>query len=298
MDEKIFVVFNPFSGKGRGASLVQPVLAAFAGAGVVEHGLTQKAGDEARLTSEAIGRGFKKIVAVGGDGTWSNVGNAIVACAAHDVALGLVAGGTGCDLAKSLGIPARDVRASARIVREGRTRRIDVGRIEGRCFLNIAGFGYDIAVIEDSWSVRWLRGDLVYLYCALRQMRRFPGFPVEISADGKSLGRHELLMLVLANARVFGGGFQIAPQAVLDDGLLDGVAFSNMGVLRRLQIMGSLMRGTHGASPEVRASRAASYRLRFDKAPAYETDGEWNQAQSAELEVSVLPAALAVSVPA
>jgi diacylglycerol kinase (ATP) len=298
LDEKIFVVFNPFSGKGRGASLVQPVLAAFAGAGVVEHGLTQKAGDEGRLTREAIGRGFKRIVAVGGDGTWSNVGNAIVACAAPDVTLALVAGGTGCDLAKSLGVPARDVRASARVAREGRTRRIDVGRIEGRCFLNIAGFGYDIAVIEDSWNVRWLRGDAVYLYCALRQMRRFPGFAVEIFADGKPLGRHELLMLVLANARVFGGGFQIAPQAALDDGQLDGVAFSNMGLLRRLSIMGSLLRGTHGASPEVSASRAASYRLRFEKPPAYETDGEWNQAKSAELEVELLPQALAVSVPA
>ncbi len=298
MDEKVFVVFNPFSGKGRGASLVQPVLAAFAAGGPVEHGLTQKAGDEARLAREAIDRGFKKIVAVGGDGTWSNVGNAIVALAARDVTLGLVAGGTGCDLAKSLGIPARDVRACARIVREGRARRIDVGRIEGRCFLNIAGFGYDIAVIEDARNVRWLRGDMVYLYCALRQMRRFPGFPVEIFGDGKPLGRHELLMLVLANARVFGGGFQIAPQAALDDGQLDGVAFRNMGVLRRLQIMGSLMRGTHGASPEVSASRAATYRLRFDKAPAYETDGEWNQARSAELEVEVLRSALAVSVPA
>lgn len=297
MDEKVFVVFNPFSGKGRGASLVQPVLAAFGEGGPVEHALTQKAGDEARLTAEAIARGFRRIVAVGGDGTWSNVGNAIVGGGRADVTLGLVAGGTGCDLAKSLGIPARDVRASARIVREGRARRIDVGRIEGKCFLNVAGFGYDIAVIEDSWNVRWLRGDLVYLYCALRQMRRFPGFPVEIVADGQPLGRHELLMLVLANARVFGGGFQIAPQAALDDGRLDGVAFSNMGLLRRLGIMGSLLRGTHAASPEVKSSRAASYLLRFEKPPAYETDGEWNQAKSAELEVCVLPAALAVSVP-
>ena len=54
-----------------------------------------------------------------------------------------------------------------------------MGRIEDRYFLNVAGFGFDIAVIEDSWDVRWLRGGLLYLYCALRQLHRFPGFPVE-----------------------------------------------------------------------------------------------------------------------
>ena len=48
----------------------------------------------------------------------------------------------------------------------------------------MAGFGFDIAVIEDSWEVRWLAGDLLYLYCALRQLGSFPGFPVEIEADG------------------------------------------------------------------------------------------------------------------
>lgn len=298
MADKVFVVINPFSGKGRGASLVQPVLAAFRDGGPVEHALTEKAGDEARLAREAIGRGFRTIVAVGGDGTWSNVGGAIVAAGAQDVAMGLVAGGTGCDLAKSLGIPAGDVRACARIVRHGRTQRIDVGRIEGRHFLNIAGFGYDIAVIEDSWKVRWLSGELVYLYCALRQLHRFPGFPVEIFADGRALGRRELLMLIVANARVFGGGFKIAPKAALDDGLLDGVAFANMGLPRRLLILLRLLRGSHEASPEVAASRAARYVFRFAAPPAYETDGEWNQAKSAELEISVVPRALALRVPA
>ena len=76
--EPVFVVFNPHSGKGRGAQFIQPVLEHLAPAGELEHGLTQAPGDEARLASEAIARGFRRIVAVGGDGTWSNVGNAIL----------------------------------------------------------------------------------------------------------------------------------------------------------------------------------------------------------------------------
>ncbi len=298
MDDRVFVVFNPFSGKGRGQRLVEPVLAALRAGGPVEHALTVKAGDEETLALRAIEAGFRRIVAVGGDGTWSNVGNGILKSGHDDVALGLVAGGTGCDLAKSLGIPAQNVAAAARVVRAGAVRRIDVGRIEDRHFLNIAGFGFDIAVIEDSRTVRWLKGDLLYVYCALRQLRRFAGFDVEIQVDGGPPSRSKLLMLVLANARVFGGGFQVAPAADLEDGLLDGVVFANMPPLRRLAVMAALLRGRHAAAPEVTLSRGARFRLRFDAPPTYETDGEWRRAKTNELIVETRPRALDVLVPA
>src|SRR6266511_1172482 len=185
--DPVYVVFNPMSGRGRGAQLVSPLLQALAGAPGLEHGLTREPGDEARLTTDALARGFRRIVAVGGDGTWSNVGNAILR-SGIPAGLGLVPGGTGCDLAKSLGIP-RDLQACARIVLNGHRKSIDVGRIEDRYFLNLAGFGYDVAVIEDSWSVGYLGGAPLYLYCAIRQLRSFRGFSVEVEADGQPLGR-------------------------------------------------------------------------------------------------------------
>jgi diacylglycerol kinase (ATP) len=292
--DDLFVVFNPRSGKGRGSRLVGPVLEAL-GADTA-HGVTTAAGDETRLTAEALGRGFRRIVAVGGDGTWSNVGNAIIRSGV-DAALGLVPAGTGCDLAKSLGIPPRDVARCARIVRDGHSRRIDAGRIEDRYFLNVAGFGFDIAVIEDSWTVRWLGGDLLYLYCALRQLHRFPGFLVALAVDGEPAVRREMLMFVVANARVFGGGFQIAPGAALDDGQLDVISFANMPLVRRLSIMGRLLRGSHGRASEVDSRPGRRIELRFDAPPAYETDGEWRRAASTVLTIDVAPLALRVLVP-
>jgi diacylglycerol kinase (ATP) len=296
VDEPIFVVFNPHSGKGRGAQFVAPVLEGLKGAARVEHGLTQGPGDEARLAREAIERGFRRIVAVGGDGTWSNVGNAILRSGAT-ARLGLVPGGTGCDLAKTLGIPPRDVHACCRIVLEGRTRTIDVGRVEDRYFLNIAGFGYDVAVLEDSWSVAYLEGSALYLYCALRQLGSYRGFEVEAEADGRSLGKRELLMLVVANARIFGGGFKIAPEADVEDGRLDAVAFGNMGFGGRVGALVRLLRGTHGRHPKVESLAASKLLLRFASPPAYETDGEWNQARSSELVIEAVPGALAMLVP-
>ena len=294
--DPVYVVFNPMSGRGRGAQLVAPLLQALADAPGLEHGLTREPGDEARLATDALTRGFRRIVAVGGDGTWSNVGNAILRSGIR-AGLGLVPGGTGCDLAKSLGVPPRDLQACARIVLEGHTKSIDVGRIEDRYFLNLAGFGYDVAVIEDSWSVGYLGGSPLYLYCAIRQLGSFRGFSVDVEADGQPLGRRDLLMLILANARVFGGGFRIAPRADLTDGRLDAMAFGNMGFFARARVLQRLLAGTHEADGHVSATLARSYRLRFAAPPTYETDGEWNRAKSADLRVETLPRALEVLVP-
>jgi diacylglycerol kinase (ATP) len=297
VDEPVYVVFNPHSGKGRGAQFVAPVLHALASASRLEHGLTRGPGDEARLAEAAVRRGFRRIVAVGGDGTWSNVGNAILRTGIP-AKLGLVPGGTGCDLAKTLGIPARDVAACCRIVLDGVSRRIDVGRIEDKHFLNIAGFGYDVAVLEDSWNVAYLEGSALYLYCALRQLRSYRGFPLEGEVDGRPLGRADMLMVIVANARIFGGGFRVAPHADVADGKLEAVAFANMGFAGRVSALVRLLRGTHLTHARVSVASASRLLYRFDRPPAYETDGEWNQARSREVVIEAVPGALEVLVPA
>jgi diacylglycerol kinase (ATP) len=294
-ERSTFVIFNPGAGRGRGARLVGPLLQALAGL-PVEHALTSAPGHEADLAQAAAERGFAQVVAVGGDGTWGNAANGLLR-AGRRARLGLVAGGTGCDFAKTLGVPARDLAAAASVVRQGQARAVDVGRIEGRHFLNIAGFGYDVAVLEDSKSVRWLRGDLLYPYCALRQLRRYHGFRCRLAVDDGPGQEQDLLMLILANARIFGGTFRIAPQADLADGRLDAVAFGNASTLGRLGLMRRLLAGTHLEAAQVTLRRATRLRLAFDEPPAYETDGEWNRAREADILVETLPGALEVLVP-
>jgi diacylglycerol kinase (ATP) len=258
--------------------------------------VTEAPGDERRLAREAALRGADAIVAVGGDGTWGNAANGVIE-SGRPARLGFVAGGTGCDFVKTLGIPGKDLRQSLHVLAAGRTRRIDVGVVEGKRFLNVLGFGFDVAVLEDSWTVTRLQGDLLYLWCALRQLRNFPGFRVWITADDGPEQAHDLLMLIVANARVFGGTFRIAPRADLGDGRLDSVAFLNMGLGRRLSLMGKLLRGTHEQAHDVHMSQPARLRLRFEAPPTYETDGEWNRASSDVLDVAVEKGALEVLVP-
>jgi YegS/Rv2252/BmrU family lipid kinase len=296
LPDPIFVVCNPHAGRGKGARLLAPLLEALLRHGVeAEHGLTAAPGDEAALTRAAIERGHTRVAVVGGDGTWSNAAAALID-SGRPAALGLVPAGTGADLARSFGIP-RDVEGCARVLASGRPRAIDAGRIEGRTFLNVAGFGYDVAVIEDTRRVRRLSGPLLYLYCALRQIRSFRGFDVELEVDGQARPARRALMLIVSNGRVFGGGFQLWPQADLSDGQMESLVFHDTGPLGRLGLMQRLRRGRHLGTPGVEDARGRCFTLRFALPPAYETDGEWNQARSAELRIETLPGALHVLAP-
>jgi diacylglycerol kinase (ATP) len=104
-------------------------------------------------------------------------------------------------------------------------------------------------------------------------------------------------MIIVANARVFGGGFKVAPWAELEDGQLDVVSFANMGFVGRVSALVRLLAGRHAAHPQVEREVAGHLVFRFDAPPAYETDGEWNQARGRELSIESVPRALRVRVP-
>ena len=172
-DRRVFVIFNPASGRGHGARRIDRFLALL-GKHLpgFRHAGTSRAGEEGVLAEQAMAEGFNLIVAVGGDGTWSNVADRIVASHKEDVALGLLASGTGNDFGRnfsvSIGRPEHAVQALAK----GAARSVDVGRVissgsplrggagslGGRHFLNLVGFGFDVAVIEDTSGARFLRG--------------------------------------------------------------------------------------------------------------------------------------------
>jgi diacylglycerol kinase (ATP) len=290
------VIVNPAAGRGRGARTLPRVREAFAAVGVGDVRVTEAREDERAVARRAIDEGFTTLVAVGGDGTWGNVANAIIASGA-DCRLALVAAGTGNDFAKTVGAPMRDIPLTARLAVEGVDVRVDVGRIEDRYFLNVAGFGFDVAVLEDITRIKWLRGDALYLYSALRQIVGYAGVDIEITSPAGRRAKARHLMLVIANAKNFGGAFRIAPGASLSDGKLDAVSIHDATALRRLALFAAAVRGTHTSKPGVLVEQAPGFTLKFGAPPAYETDGEYRQAGSAELEVSCLPGALRVVAP-
>ena len=298
MPDRVSVIVNPAAGRGRGARTLAAVTAAFNAIGVTDIQTTKAREDEGDIARRAMDAGSTTLVAVGGDGTWGNVANAILAApAGGQVRLALIAAGTGNDFAKTAGCPARDVEATARLVAEGAETRVDVGRIEDYFFLNISGFGFDAAVLEDILKIKWVKGEALYLYSALRQLTSYKGLEIDVSTAARRRGPVKHLMLVIANARNFGGKFLIAPNASLTDGLLDAISILDASTLGRLRLFAAAGKGTHLNHDEVIAEQASAFTVRFATPPAYETDGEYRRAKTPELTVTCVPGALRLVAP-
>jgi diacylglycerol kinase (ATP) len=290
VSDGVAVVLNPAAGGGRARRLLSRSRAAFAGTPVR---LTEGPDDERRLVRDALAGGASTIVAIGGDGTWSKVADAIAESGA-DIRLAVVAAGTGNDFARTLGAPAHDIEAIARLVADPRAeRRIDLLRIDGRRHvLNVAGVGFDAAVAQRVERARLPRA-AAYVAGSLAELFRYPGF--EVAEEGVA-GRR-LLMLALANGRHFGGTFVIAPGAELDDGLIDVVAIADASPVERLRLFAAAFSGRHVSMPGVEVRRAAALTLRFAAAPLLEVDGDLHRAASPEVEVVCLRGALRVVTP-
>lgn len=297
MDDAIFVIANPAAGGGRGRKVLEEVVAATTSRGNVVVRVTRGPGDETRLAQSALAHGASALIAVGGDGTWSKVATALLQ-AERRPPLALIAAGTGNDFAKSVGAPAHDIARTLALIGAGETRRVDAGTVEGRFFLVCCGFGFDTAVLQRMRSVRGLRGSARYVYAALRELPRYPGFGVSLSAGAGSTRpsdeARQLLLLVIANAQHYGGAFRIAPNADLADGLLDAITLAPLKTLPRAALLLSAMSGSHVRSPAVGEYQQPSFDLKFGAQPMYNLDGDLYQARSRILRVECIPSALEV----
>jgi diacylglycerol kinase (ATP) len=293
MAERVTVIVNPAAGRGRGAKLITQLTSVYADVGVSDIRRTRYKGDEYDIALAAIEDGATTLVVVGGDGTTGNVANAILSTG-KDVRLGVSPAGTGNDFAKILGTAKLKLSEVARLSVAGGNVRADAGKIEDRFFLNCAGFGFDVAVLENIGKNSWLRGNAVYLVTAFQQLYDFAGSELTIeSSNGVSAnGLH--MILVVANSPHFGGMFRIAPGASVVDGKLDAVAVRDVPFLRRASLLAAVANGTHPRFEECTIQQASSFDIRFSAPPSYETDGELHQARSERVTVSCAPGALRV----
>lgn len=306
-----FVIFNPASGRGRGRRRIQRYRHLLEGA--LEHvsfGETTRAGAERELADRAVDEGYDVVVAVGGDGTWSHVADRLLASGRDDVAFGILPAGTGNDFGRNLGYDPGDAAEAVRVLADGHVRRVDVGRVEtpsapdhdpqameARHFLNVIGFGFDIAVIDAAARARFLRGELLYKVTALQQLFRFRGFDCRVSPAGAEERTGHTLMLTVSNGRYFGGGFPIAPGAHVSDGRLHACRIADASPFTRFRLFNMAERGRHVRSERVEIVDAEQFRLSFDAPPRFEMDGEVRRASEPFLDVRVLPGALRVVAP-
>lgn len=240
----------------------------------------------------ALEGGARTIVAIGGDGTCARIANAILQ-SGRVCRLAVVPCGTGNDFAKTLGVDGCTADDIASLLERGESTQIDVGLVDGVYFLNSCGFGFDASVLEASQRVRFLKGDAVYIYSALRQLFSYRG--IDVSVRGVSdVKRRTMLMVTVSNGRFLGGAFKVAPHASVLDGKLDACFFGDSNVLERVKLFVGAMRGTHIGMRSVSAASVQQLALTFPDNPSMEVDGELRVARSATVELRCVPRALSV----
>lgn len=290
----IALLVNPFAGRGSARMKAVAVEQALRALGAVQRYDTQSPGDERRCAREAHAAGATVLAVVGGDGSIHHAARGLLDVGAP-IPLAVFSAGTGNDFVKSLRTPAHDVAAMTARVAHGRTQMVDVGMIDTVPFLNAAGVGFDVEVLERMQRPMWMTGTAAYVVTALRALLGYRGFitqrPLASSPEPE-----RRLMTVFANGRAFGGAFHIAPAASLTDGLLDVVDITSLAPLARPAVFFRATRGTHLTHPAVRYTQTAATTLTSPSPLSFQADGELYRAGSTTLHISVRPAALRVIV--
>jgi YegS/Rv2252/BmrU family lipid kinase len=269
---------------------------------------TERTGAATRLAREALAQGAATVLSVGGDGTHCEVINGFFEADGSPVSeratLGIVNCGTARDLCRSLGIGGT-VRASLRVLSEGTVASIDVGRVTfqdhhgrpaTRCFPNIvsAGMSAEVDRYVNTGRAKRFGGTVAFALATLRGLLRYQNRPLKVTLDGQPVETGRVCTLAVANGRYFGGGMNVAPHAILDDGLLDIVCLGDFHLHDFLLKGHRLYAGTHLKLSKVSWHRAASVRIESDSEMSLDVDGDVPGRLPAE--VRMLPKALRVYV--
>jgi len=288
----ISLIVNPSAGGGRAGRLLGEVGMALSARGLSHHVEPTRSLEHAAELAAAAAAAGELAAAFGGDGLIAAVAGAL---RDTDGILGILPGGRGNDLARVLGIPSDPV-AACEVLASGVVRRLDLGEAASRTFLGIASCGFDSEANRIANQARLVNGNLVYAYGAVRALARWRPATFEVTLDGNRTHVVTGYSVGAANNKAYGGGMYAAPDAELDDGLLDVVTCAHLPRWRFLtSLMPKVFKGTHVNEPEVTVWRAAEVTIAADRPFTLYADGD----PIAELPVSIriVPRAVQVLLP-
>ncbi|MDR2378378.1 MAG: diacylglycerol kinase family lipid kinase [Bifidobacteriaceae bacterium] len=280
------VVVNPTAGKGKAENQGARVAALIKARGheVVDLSAPDLAGAHASAR-QAVVDGVDALIVAGGDGM-THLGVNVVA--GTTLPLGIIPLGTGNDVARILGLPRHDLEASVEAIERGLEdgpRLIDAVRVSdtshsmSEWYAGVLSAGFDAAVNATANRLSWPRGESVYVRALFKELAHYKPYGFEIDIDGELAWQSAAALVAVANGSDIGGGMHIAPDASLDDGLLDVVIAGPVSTATLLTVFPRVYRGTHVTHPAVSIlrGREVTVKARPDLGlapPDAHTDGE------------------------
>lgn len=292
---RICVIVNPQAGA---VSDVEGLVTRIKALGDCDIKLTTKRGSAERYARAAVKRGADLIVSAGGDGTLNEVVTGIGE-KGGDTRIGLLPLGTGNDFARTLGMPRDDFDACLDVLRADKTRQVDLVRVTSdrvRYFVNVSAGGFSglvdeklTADIKDTW------GALAYIRGAAAALPELRAYRANIAIDNDESLSLDLYNIVIANGRYVAGGTPVAPEAEIDDGLLDVILFPESSGAQLALLAPQVLVGSHLTSSAVVFRRGAKICVNSRPGMWFNVDGELVGNEPAVFEV--VPRALRFVVP-
>jgi len=247
--KKARLIYNPSSGREIIRRRLPDILELLESAGYETSCHATKGQDDAtEEAARAVSRGYDAIIAAGGDGTIYEVVNGMAGHKARPT-LGIIPCGTTNDFARALGIP-KSVTRSCAIIMQGKKKKIDVGRINDRYFVNIAGGGsLTNLTYEVPAKLKTILGQLAYYVKGLEKLPSLHPIRVRLENRKEVLLDEEIMIFLIANSRSVGGFEKLAPDADLTDGKLDVIVVRKANIADFIRLVTQAVRGEHLKDP-------------------------------------------------
>lgn len=290
----VLVLANPVC-LARHALTLDDVIARFAAYDLLAEGVLLQSDWAVRhLRANIEAGGYNLVVAAGGDGTVHQVANALIGLGRP---MGVLPLGTANDFARTLGLSA-SLDEAVRVIAESAPLPIDVARVNQVYFLNAAHVGLGVETAKrTNLTLKKVIGPIAYVLAAAQAWLDTEPMPIQICIEDSCLNIQAAQLLV-GNGRYYGGGNVVAPDATLDDGLLDVYVLSaDVSKTELLSLAAAARRGTLGDQPHIMYYRTARLSASLVGPVQINVDGEV-LAMEGRLEFEVLPRALGVYAPA
>ncbi|UWG98857.1 diacylglycerol kinase family lipid kinase [Dehalobacter sp. DCM] len=284
-----FAVVNPRSANGRTQQLWPGYHRKIEQAGVkVVYAWTSGSGGGTEIAKQAFVEGYRRFIAVGGDGTVNEVLNGLIEndrVLADNIELAVFEQGTGGDLVRSLrpGLN-KDLDSLISLLIEPQTVLADIGKVEYydfqgnkafRYFINASNIGIGAEAVEQAnRRSKALGSKITYLRGAIATILTYKKSPVSVVTDQKDVWKGNTWGLMVCNGKYIGGGMHIAPNALIDDGYFDLVIIKDISRFNLITRFPKIYRGTHIYDRAVEIKRCRTITLETPKSLLFEIDGE------------------------
>ncbi len=268
------IIYNPTSGREAFKKELPNVLQKLEQAGyeASAHATTCE-GDAIDAARIAVERRYEVVIAAGGDGTINEVINGL-AEQSYRPKLGIIPVGTTNDLARAIHVP-RNIQAAVDIIVQNNTRNLDVGRVNDKYFINIAGGG---KITELTYEVpskmKTVLGQLAYYLKGMEMLPSIRPSKVKISFDDQVI-EEEIMLFLVSNSNSVGGFEKLAPEARMDDGLFDLLILKKTNIAEFIRIVTLVLRGNHLDNDKVIYTRTNSVSVETEEKMQLNLDGEF-----------------------